>query len=163
MTVGSRFSDFVFKTVEDSPLCYRSRTRTLSISTVPSSSLINCSFLLLFFSLPTLPYSSGASRTLAGRYRLGVSPFRRYTLDKYARAPEAITSCGLSHAVLRSFNAVLSRGWAHKDCHASSLTAHAVSRAAGVSADSHNPRLRCRRAAGGSSASTASVMVRCGE
>ena len=82
----------------------------------------------------------------------------RYS-SKYACTPAAITSCRFAHAVLRVLHAVLSRGWARKSCRAYSLVVHAMLKAAEGSADSHHSRLRCRRGVGGTSASTASVMV----
>ena len=75
MIVGSSLSDFALKSMSKN-LTHRSRTS--SRNSVPFSPIMTCSF--LDFSLPTLPYSSGAYRTLAGRCPIVVSRFRRGAL-----------------------------------------------------------------------------------
>ena len=69
----------------------------------------------------------------------------------------AATTC--SSAVRSVFHAILSRGWARRNCRAFSLAVYATLKASDVSAGLNHPHLRCRRGWGVISASTALMTV----
>ena len=78
VVVRSSLGEFLFRRVWQNP-SHRLRMRTLSLSSVPSSSIMNCSLLAFRPPNPTCP--SNACRNPAGRCRRVISPFQQGTLQ----------------------------------------------------------------------------------
>ena len=96
MIMGSSFSDFVFNNLWQNP-AHRSRIRTLSRNSVPSSSLINCSLLA---SVPSNPTVSKPLWSLFARSR-SVPARLRSTLEVLRQSPSAGSHAKISQCLPR--------------------------------------------------------------
>ena len=102
----------------------------------------------------------GCAALLSGRCSLEVVRFRRGTLQiTHALLRQPPSAGRFAHADLSLFHAVFCKGWARKNCRASSLALHADTNAVKVSADLHHPCLWWRRGRGSTFFSTASIIA----
>ena len=102
MIVGSRSSDFVLNRLLWQNPAHRTRIRTLSRNSVPSSSLVNCSLLDFVNSNPAVLFKNPLWSLLARNL-----PVSARCPSKCARTPAAITSSRFAHADRGVFYRVL--------------------------------------------------------